>query len=44
MGDTQVLSTEKSPKTHAAKLLAIAAFKPFLTTRPLCKASSLRRT
>ena len=38
MGDTQVLSTEKNPKTHAAEFLAIAAFKPILTTRPLCKA------
>ena len=44
MGDTQVLSTEKSPKTPVAKFLAIAAFKPFLTTRRLCKGGLLRRT
>jgi len=31
MGDTQVLSTDKIPKTAIFKFFAIAAFKPILT-------------
>jgi hypothetical protein len=44
MGDTQVLSTNKIPKTNDLGFLAIAAFKPPLTPDALCKAASPRRT
>jgi hypothetical protein len=44
MGDTQVLSTDKIPKTNDPGFFAIAAFKPTLTPEGLCKPASLRRT
>jgi hypothetical protein len=44
MGGTQVLSTDKIPKTNDPGFFAIAAFKPILTPGALCKPASLRRT